>query len=249
MNASPDRDPEEIEREIEGTRAHLSQTLDELEARLSPRARLNAAAETMRATSQEWLQRSTRAVMPGITSMIRMDHTHVLALFRRFKPHTSLARKRALVTNACLALEVHAQLEEEIFYPALRAAVGSSDVLDKSVPEHDEMRKSITTLRGLSPTDPSYEATFYTLIREVLHHVADEETVLLPLAERVLRDELGELGMQMTRRRVQLLKPHASEVAVTTAQSFPVLVGVAAVSVMLLGWLAVRPTPRARRDL
>ena len=247
MNATPDRDPEELEREIEGTREHLSQTLDELQARLSPRARLNAAAETMRETSQEWLQRGTRAVMPGITSMIRMDHTHVLALFRRFRPHTSLARKRALVTNACLALEVHAQLEEEIFYPALRAAVGPNEVLDKSVSEHDEMRKAVMTLRQLQPTDARYEETFHTLIREVLHHVADEETVLLPLAERVLADELGELGMQMTRRRVQLLKPHAGELAVTTAQSFPVLVGAAAVGVMLLGWLALRPTPRARR--
>jgi hemerythrin superfamily protein len=248
MNASADRDPEEIEREIDYTREHLSQTLDELEARLSPRARLNAAAETVRTTSQEWLQRGTRAVMPGITAMIRMDHTHVLALFRRFKPYTSLARKRALVTNACIALEVHAQLEEEIFYPALRSAVGSNEVLDKSVSEHDEMRKLIATLRALSPTDPTYQETFQSLIREVLHHVADEETVLLPLAERVLHDELGQLGMEMTRRRVQLLKPHASEVASTTAQSFPVLVGAAAAGLMLLGWLAVRPSPRSRRE-
>lgn len=249
MNASQDRNPEEIEREIEGTREHLSRTLDELQARLSPRQRLNSAAESMRARGEEWLQRGTRAVMPGITSMIRMDHTHVLALFRRFRPRTSLARKRALVTNACLALEVHAQLEEEIFYPALRAAGGSNDVLDKSVSEHEVMRKSIATLRQLAPAGPSYDETFYTLIREVLHHVADEETVLLPLAERLLRDHLGELGMQMTKRRVQLLKPHAGELAVTTAQSFPVLVGAAAVGVVLLGWLAVRPAPRTRREL
>jgi hemerythrin superfamily protein len=208
-----------------------------------------AAVETLRATGQEWLQRGTRAVIPGATSIIRMDHTHVLALFRRFRPHTSLARRQALVTNACLALEIHAQLEEEIFYPALREAVGTNEVLDKSVPEHDEMRKSITTLRGLSPTDARYEEAFHELIREVLHHVADEETVLLPLAEHVLSDRLGELGMRMNRRRVQLMKPRLNELAVTTAQSFPVLVGAAAVGVMLLGWLAVRPSPRDRSEL
>ena len=65
---------------------------------------------------------------PTITNMIRMDHTHVLMLFRRFKPDTSLARKKALVANACLALEVHAQLEEEIFYPALREVLGDDTV-------------------------------------------------------------------------------------------------------------------------
>ena len=52
---------------------------------------------------------------PGITSMIRMDHTHVLAVFHRYRATTPNARKLSLVRNACLALEVHAQLEEELF--------------------------------------------------------------------------------------------------------------------------------------
>ncbi len=49
--------------------------------------------------------------------MIRLDHTHVLALFRRFNRSASIRRKEAIVANACLALEIHATLEEEIFYP------------------------------------------------------------------------------------------------------------------------------------
>ena len=69
---------------------------------------------------------------PCITTMIRMDHSHVLALARRYHPHTSPEKKRALVTNACLALEIHAQLEEEIFYPALRSESGlRSDIGEK----------------------------------------------------------------------------------------------------------------------
>jgi hemerythrin superfamily protein len=175
---------------------------------------------------------------PSITNMIRMDHTHVLALFRRYKPNTSPGRKSALVANACLALEVHAELEEEIFYPALRAAGVLDDVLEKSVPEHDEIRRLIGELRAASNSDASQDSAFRSLMRAVLHHVADEETVLLPQAEEVLWDRLGELGAQMTKRRLQLLKPHVGEIGMTTAQSFPVASALAAVGALALGLVA-----------
>lgn len=177
---------------------------------------------------------------PRITSMIRMDHSHVLALARRYHPDTSPEKKLALVTNACLALEIHAQLEEEIFYPALRQAAGPDPVLDKSVPEHDQMRSLISTLRQMEPEDAEYDTTFMELIRIVLHHVADEETTLLPEAERTLASELRELGQQMTRRRMQLLKPHALEVTKTTVQSFPIASAVTAVTALLFGSMLIR---------
>lgn len=172
---------------------------------------------------------------PRITDMIKMDHTHVFAVFHRYKSDTSPARKQALVRNACLALQVHAQLEEEIFYPALRAAAGDDAVLDKSVPEHDTMRGLIEELRALPPEDERYDAAFHALMRSVIHHVADEESVLLPEAERVLGPQLGELGAQMTRRRLQLIAPHARELAVTSAQSFPLAALMLGSVVLLLG--------------
>ena len=184
---------------------------------------------------------------PRATTMIRMDHTHVLALFHRFKPDTAPGKKRALVANACLALEVHAQLEEEFFYPALRALISGDPVLDKSEPEHDEMRGLITELRSQlatdGPTDPTtFDDKFMDLMRIVIHHVADEETRLLPAAERLMPDRLGELGVQMAKRRVELLKPHAGELAISTARSFPsaaaagvlLTAGAVAVGAMLL---------------
>jgi hemerythrin superfamily protein len=232
--------PEEIEQRIEGTREELSRTLDALESKLSPRQRLNAAADSLRETGER-LRSGISSMGPDITTMIRLDHTHVLALFRRFRPWTSPGRKQALVANACLALEVHAQLEEEIFYPALRRVVGTNEALEKAVPEHDRMRQLISSLRDVSPTDVAYEEMFRMLIREVLHHVADEETIILPMAEELLRDELPALGYEMTRRRMQLLKPHMREVATTSVRSFPMLFGAVAVGVLALGYLAVRP--------
>ena len=186
---------------------------------------------------------SLAKLSPRITSMIHMDHSHVLALSRRYHPDTSPDKKLALVTNACLALEIHAQLEEEIFYPALRAATGPDPVLDKSVPEHNEMRQLISRLRHLEPEDAAYDSTFMDLMRIVLHHVADEETTLLPQAERMLGNQLRELGQQMTKRRLQLLRPHAVEVAKTTVQSFPIasaITAVTALTALLFGSLLVK---------
>jgi hemerythrin superfamily protein len=177
---------------------------------------------------------------PSITDMIRMDHTHVVAVFHRFKSGVSAHRKSALVRNACMAIEVHAQLEEEIFYPALRACAGPDPVLDRSTPEHDEMRALIARLRRMDPDDPELDSTFLGLMRTVLHHVADEESVLLPEAERRMGEQLSELGAQMTRRRMELIAPHAGELAVTSAQAFPVMSVLAVVSALLLGSLLLR---------
>jgi hypothetical protein len=67
----------------------------------------------------------------------------------------------------------------------------------------------------------AFEDKFMDLMRLVIHHVADEETQLLPAAERLLADRLSDLGVEMTKRRIELLKPHAGELAATTMRSFP----------------------------
>lgn len=219
------QNPEHIESHIDATRQEVDRTLGELQSRLSVRRRMSAAFDGM---------------TPDITRMIRLDHAHVLAAFRRYRARMSEVRKRALVENVCLALEVHTQLEEEIFYPALRQVAAASEILDKSVPEHEEARMLIRSLRGTGPLDPTYDETFRKLIRAVLHHVADEETVLLPLAEELMPDELGRLGRLMTQRRIELLRPHAAEAAVTTIRTFPIGSAVAAAGVLAAGWLLVR---------
>ena len=237
-----ERTPDEIEQEIEHTRRRLSDTLHALQSKLSPRERLQAATESAAEMGKRFARAASDAMTPDITTMIRMDHTHVLALFRRYRPRTSLGRKRALAANACLALEIHARLEEEIFYPALRKILPQDPTLEKSAPEHDEMRGLIAALRSRNPGDPGYDDTFRELMRTVLHHVADEESVLLPRAEELLGDELGELGMQMTRRRMELLKPHLANVAATTARSFPVATVAVVSGVVALTWLLLRPS-------
>lgn len=178
------------------------------------------------------LDRLTETFVPDITTMIRMDHTHVLTIFHQYRQGSRAEVKRGLVQAACMALEIHAQLEEEIFYPAV-AELSDNELFKKNVPEHDEMRRLMTLLRSMEPTDVRYDDTFMELMRNVMHHVADEETLMLPEAERLLRDHLGELGLRMTRRRMQLLAPRAGEMASNMARAMP-----ASSIAMTLGLLA-----------
>ena len=158
-----------------------------------------------------------RKLSPSAADLIRADHTRVLASFHRYSLASSPRVKRGLVDSICLSLEVHAQIEEEIFYPAMREA--GSALVKELIPGHEEMRRLIATLRDLDAGDAQFDQTFMELMRDVMHHVADEETILLTHAESILGDRLGELGGQMMRRRVRLAAPRGAEMARNTARA------------------------------
>lgn len=163
----------------------------------------------------------TNHLAPSATKLIRLDHTHAITLFHRYESDAAPQRKKAIVESACLALEIHAQLEEEFFYPALREVAADNEALQKAEPQHAEMKRLIGTLREMQPTDPEYDLRFRELMRDVLHHVADEESLLLPAAELLLKDRLAELGAQMTKRRFELAGPRLGEIAGHTVRAMP----------------------------
>jgi len=100
--------------------------------------------------------------------------------------------------------------------------------VEKNVPEHDRMRQLIGALRDMAPGNPGYDRTVMDLMREVILHVADEETILLPKAEQLLSHRLGELGFEMAKRRMRLMLPRAAELAMNSVRATPA-------SSMLLG--------------
>jgi len=158
---------------------------------------------------------------PSITDMIRFDHSHVFVTFHQFTQDKKPSVKKALSETICAALEIHATLEEEIFYPVMRAIDPDDPVLTKAPHEHGDMKRLIRALRAMPGEDERHDRVLLELMREVIHHVADEETVILPIAEQSLsKERLSELGAQMTRRRVALLAPQAGQVAATTAVGF-----------------------------
>lgn len=164
---------------------------------------------------------SLNKLSPSITDMIRFDHSHVLVTFHQYTATSRPKVKKALAETICTALEIHATLEEEVFYPVIRNLNGHEPTIQKSVPEHNEMRRMIAELRAADPATRRHDDLMNELMRDVMHHVADEETVLLPEAERMLgKDKLDELGAEMTRRRMQLVAPKAGSIAKNTAVGF-----------------------------
>ena len=178
---------------------------------------------------------------PTAAKMIRMDHAAVMSMFHKIEPGMSASARGATVRNLCAALEVHAQLEEELFYPALREAGVSVQQLERSVPEHDEVRGLIDQIRASGQDAMRQEELLNQLMRSVMHHVAEEETVLLPAAEKVLGEQhLSELGARMTERRMQLAKPRMGQMAMDMARSSPaktalMVAGTIAAGAFLLG--------------
>jgi hemerythrin superfamily protein len=164
---------------------------------------------------------SLKRLSPSITDMIRFDHSHVMVTFHQYTKDKRPSVKKALAETICDALEIHATLEEEIFYPVMRPRAADQKVMEKSEPEHMELRRIFDELRATDPRDSRHDEVMFVLMRDVQHHVADEETVLLPEAEQTLsKERLSELGSEMTKRRLQLVTPKAGKIARNTAVGF-----------------------------
>ena len=83
--------------------------------------------------------------------------------------------------------------------------VSDRKAISKSLPEHDEMRRLVALLRGMEPEATRYDDAYTGLMRYVMHHLATEETMILPEAERLIQDPLGALGNKMIIRRMKLI--------------------------------------------
>jgi hemerythrin superfamily protein len=175
---------------------------------------------------------------PSIAKMICADHTHVLAVFHRYEPDASPRTKQALVDTVCLALEIHAQVEEEILYPAV-AAVSGALVAD-SVPEHEKMHRLMAELRAMDASTTGFDETFLELMRTVIHHVADEETLILPEAERLLGPRVNELAIQIAKRRRQLMLPRAAEMTRNAVRAMPTKTMLVGAGALLAGTYVLR---------
>jgi hemerythrin superfamily protein len=138
------------------------------------------------------------------------DHKRVDKLFTDFE---SVDRDDAdavqeLVEIACMELQIHSILEEEIFYPAVRAQVADDerdkqDMLNEAEVEHEMVDELIAKLQELEPDDAMYAACFAVLSRYVKHHVRDEETGLFPQVRGMTLD-LQQLADDMRLRREEL---------------------------------------------
>jgi hypothetical protein len=147
-----------------------------------------------------------------IVASLKDDHKHALRAFREFEklvPEGGHDSMRALVTRTLALLELHAALEAEVFYPAVRALPRQADKIEEAEVEHASMKSlmDLLKMRTTGPADPKYIARFRVLGEYVRHHVHEEEDVLIPGLER---EPLAweELAARLRARRDELARAH-----------------------------------------
>ena len=142
-------------------------------------------------------------------SLLTADHAEVKELFAQYNELVAAdgddSEQRAeLVEMICQSLTAHAQIEEEIFYPAARQVVTDEGLLDEAAQEHAEAKGLIQELQSMSPNDAEYDSTVLRLQHAVEHHVQEEESELFPQVKRAGLD-LMDLGEQMEERKEEVL--------------------------------------------
>lgn len=131
--------------------------------------------------------------------LLKNDHKRVKALFKKLKSHDL-----SVVPDVCAELTVHAEIEEKIFYPAVRGEVEELDV-DEAYQEHHVAKVLIEELQAMSSEDEMYEAKAVVLMEMVEHHVEEEEGELFPEVRQAFgRKQLQELGQQLEELKAQL---------------------------------------------
>jgi hemerythrin superfamily protein len=146
-------------------------------------------------------------------SLLKDDHQTVERLFKRFEKTSDRAtvERRRIVDEIIKELSIHAEIEETIFYPAVRQAVPpSEEMVLESLEEHHVVKWVLSELEGMAPDAERFEAKVTVLIENVRHHVEEEESDLFPKVRRALtRTALDNMGEAMARAKtIAPTRPH-----------------------------------------
>jgi hemerythrin-like domain-containing protein len=156
--------------------------------------------------------RGSQSVDP--IKLLKDDHEKVKGLFEEFEQARNKRSKMRIAREAILELDVHAGIEEEIFYPAFQAEASPNGMLLEAEEEHHVVHLLIAELKEMAEADERFEAKFMVLAENVRHHIDEEEKELLPKAKQALGAErLSELGEQMKRRKQELERQFKEEMA------------------------------------
>jgi hemerythrin-like domain-containing protein len=147
-----------------------------------------------------------RATAPDAIALLKEDHKTVSDLFEQFEKlgDRAHAAKQKLVRKICAELKVHTQIEEEIFYPPVRAALGDEeDLMNEAQVEHDGAKGLIQQIQAGSASDPMTCARFLVLSEQIDHHVKEEREEMFPKARKTDLD-LVALGRELQARKEEL---------------------------------------------
>ncbi len=169
-------------------------------------ARVNAAAikaNTPKAKAPSALKTAATSLTPDPKSvaMLKQDHRDVAALFKEFKD-AAPARKLEIARQTSQMLKVHTTIEEEIFYPAIKARI-EDDMVNEAVVEHASAKDLIAQIDGMSGKEELFNAKVTVLSELIDHHVREEEAEMFKQAKASGID-LDALGDRMEARKAEL---------------------------------------------
>lgn len=146
---------------------------------------------------------------PDAIQLLKADHDEVDGWFEDFEKTNSDSKKQKLASNICTALKVHAQIEEEIFYPACREAGIEEDLMDEADVEHDGAKKLIAEIEAGAPGDDHWDAKVTVLGEMIKHHVKEEEQRdgMFARAKKAGLD-MNELGAELKTRKDELMRQY-----------------------------------------
>lgn len=140
-------------------------------------------------------------------ALLKQDHRIVEKLFDEFEEADD-DELQALAERACQLLTVHAQIEEELFYPPAKEALEEEEeveLINEANVEHQSAKDLIAKIEGMTPEDENFKATVKVLGEYVKHHVKEEENELFPKVKKTELD-LKEMGVQLFERKMQLMQ-------------------------------------------
>jgi hemerythrin superfamily protein len=150
---------------------------------------------------------STNSNIQDAIALLTADHKAVKALFKEFEglkeQDDADEEKAILVERICTELTIHATIEEEIFYPAVREAIEDDDLMDEADVEHASAKDLIAQLQAAEPSDDHYNAKVTVLGEYVNHHIKEEQDEIFPKA-RSADIDTGALGIQLVERKEAL---------------------------------------------
>ena len=148
---------------------------------------------------------------PLAITLLKKDHREVEGWFDEYEQLEADAEKLALFNKIALALKVHTQIEEEIFYPEERGEI-EDDMLDEAYVEHDGAKKLIAEIEAMKPSDDYYDAKVKVLGEYIKHHVKEEEQPGGIFAQAKKGDEdLEAMGERMKARKEELMAEYGGK--------------------------------------
>ena len=140
--------------------------------------------------------------MPDAIQMLREDHRKVQELFQQFESSEDSATQREVAQKAIQELELHAALEEEIFYPAAMEQLDEPDLINEAQEEHHVVKLLANELKKMRGNEERFKAKFTVMAESVKHHIEEEEGELFPQIEGKLDAE--EVGQRLEERKQKL---------------------------------------------